>query len=225
MRTIIKLVSSALGEYRPLLAALQKRMEALYGMRSRSAREGFAERFDEIDLAFSSASTSHGLVSGWARFRSQLVRTGDGLWGGSIPAADAFERLDEPARTLEWWANIVVAIGLVITFLGIVAALTEATSSIGAAGATSSAAQASLLGLLTIAATKFWTSIAGFLSSIVLRIAARRRRRRLQQMEEDLFAALDSCIELLTPERLLSEQLQLLHRIEAALEPRRGAAA
>jgi hypothetical protein len=41
--------------------------------------------------------------------------------------------------------------------------------------------QGALINLLTIAATKFWTSIAGVLASIILRLAARRRRQAIER--------------------------------------------
>ena len=140
-----------------------------------------------------------------------------------MEASEGFGRFDESARTLEWWANIFVAIGLVFTFLGIVAALSEATAQMAASGGTGAAAQASLLGLLAIAATKFWTSIAGVLTSIVLRVVARGRRKRIDGLEEDLFATLDASVDLLSPQRVMVDQLRTLSRIEEALarlEPR-----
>jgi len=74
------------------------------------------------------------------------------------------------------------------------------------------------MGLLAIAATKFWTSIAGVLASIVLRIVARLRRRRILQLETSFFTALDACVVYMPPEKVVLEQMHALHRIETALE-------
>ena len=73
------------------------------------------------------------------------------------------------------------------------------------------------MGLLAIAATKFWTSIAGVLASIVLRIVARLRRRRIHQLETSFFTALDNCVVYMSPEKVALEQMRALHRIETAL--------
>ena len=77
--------------------------------------------------------------------------------------------------------------------------------------------QSALINLLSIAATKFWTSIAGVFASIVLRLVARRRRHALEALEAHLFALLDACVRFAPPEKVMLEQLAVLNRIEAAL--------
>jgi hypothetical protein len=77
--------------------------------------------------------------------------------------------------------------------------------------------QGALINLLTIAATKFWTSIAGVLASIILRLVARRRRHAIEAQEAHFFALLDACVRFAPPEKVMLEQLAVLGRIEAAL--------
>lgn len=206
---------SSFTEYQPLLRELTERWNRLQSLSGGDRRKSFAAAFAEIDLRFSSVTEGpQSLALGWANYRGLLTQNGDVL-ATTARAHDAFEPLDEPARALEWWANILIAIGLVITFLGIVAALSEATASVGAGG--SSAMQTALMGLLAIAATKFWTSIAGVLASVMLRIVARFRRKRIRAAEDSLFAQLDGCVRYLPPEKVMVEQLNALDRIEAAL--------
>lgn len=200
-------------EYTPLRGDFRRRTELLEDLRG-DRQLAFAENIEAIDKRFS--GMAHPVLElGWAHYRSQLTPTEDHRLAASIHAADAFDHADTPARTLEWWANIMVAIGLVITFMGIVAALTEATSAMGPGGG--AAMQGALINLLTIAATKFWTSIAGVLASIVLRLVARRRRHALEALEAHLFALLDACVRFAPPEKVMLEQLAVLNRIEAAL--------
>lgn len=214
-------------EYEPLKRELIDRWNMLSDVRGGSARQVFLKRFADYDQRFASArsggSAPAALVLGWANFRSMLAETPDGTFATSVRAADAFDDLDEPARSLEWWANILVGIGLVITFLGIVAALTEATSAMSQAGGTSGGMEAALMGLLAIAATKFWTSIAGVLASIILRIVARRRRKRIGRLEASLFESLDAMVEFTPPEKVMMEQLKTLRRLEEALNPVKAA--
>jgi hypothetical protein len=201
-------------EYAPLMADLRRRAEVLE-LRG-DHQKAFAEAFEAIDKRLS--GVAHPVLElGWAHYRSQLTPTEDGRLAASIHASEAFDHADTPARTLEWWANIMVAIGLVITFMGIVAALTEATSAMSGDGA---AMQGALINLLTIAATKFWTSIAGVLASIILRLAARRRRQAIEAQEAHFFALLDACVRFAPPEKVMLEQLAVLGRIEAALAAR-----
>jgi hypothetical protein len=200
-------------EYTPLRDDFRRRTDLLDDLRG-DRQKAFSEAFDAIDKRFSGVA-SPVLELGWAHYRSQLTPTDDGRLAAAIHAADAFDHADAPARTLEWWANIMVAIGLVITFMGIVAALTEATSAMGPGGG--AAMQGALVNLLTIAATKFWTSIAGVLASIILRLAARRRRHAIEALEAHFFALLDACVRFAPPEKVMLEQLATLARIEATL--------
>jgi hypothetical protein len=207
---------SGLFEYTPLRSDFQGRAALLDELRG-DRQKAFAEAFPAIDRRFS--GVAHPVLElGWANFRGQLVETDDGRLASSVHAIDVFEHADTPARTLEWWANLMVAIGLVITFMGIVAALTEATSAMApGTGAGGGAMQGALVHLLTIAATKFWTSIAGVLASIILRLAARRRRHAIEALEAHFFALLDACVRFAPPEKVMLEQLAVLGRIEAAL--------
>lgn len=207
-------------EYTPLRDDLDRRTEVLDGL-SGDRQKAFAENFEAIDKRLGGAAHP-ALELGWAHYRSQLTPTDDGRLAASIHAADVFDHADTPARTLEWWANLMVAIGLVITFMGIVAALTEATAAMApdAGGSGGAAMQGALIHLLTIAATKFWTSIAGVLASIILRLAARRRRQTIEGLEAHFFALLDACVRFAPPEKVMLEQLSVLARIEAALAGR-----
>ncbi|MGA9660028.1 MAG: hypothetical protein WBQ60_13155 [Asticcacaulis sp.] len=216
------IIYSNFTDYGPLQYELRDRWNLISGLRGAKGRQHFFEQFSALDSRFASvssqSSTSAALVLGWSNFRSMLVDTESGHFATSVRAAEAFDRFDEPARVLEWWANIMVAIGLVITFLGIVAALTEATAAMGQAGGSNSGAmEAALMGLLAIAATKFWTSIAGVLASIILRVVARFRRKRIGLLEASLFENLDSCVQFMPPEKVIFEQLKSLKRVEIAL--------
>jgi hypothetical protein len=214
------IIQSGHFEYVPLRDDFNRRADLLSELRGDRQRV-FAESFEQIDKRLGGAAHP-ALELGWAHYRSQLTPTEDGRLAASVHAADVFDHADSPARTLEWWANLMVAIGLVITFMGIVAALTEATSTMGAGAANSGGAamQGALINLLTIAATKFWTSIAGVLASIILRLVARRRRQAIEHMEAHFFALLDACVRFAPPEKVMLEQLAVLGRIEAALAVR-----
>jgi len=200
--------------YRPVRAALNQRWNQLANL---NVRRLDMAQFEAVDRVFTQ-SDAPVLTAGWAHYRSLLTVQADGRLATSIRAADAFDHLDEPARTLEWWANILVAAGLAVTFLGIVAALSEATATLGQGGA--GAAEGALMGLLAIAATKFWTSIAGVLGSIILRVTARFWRKTIETEARQVFALLDNAVAFMPPEKALLEQLRSLNRIETALSGR-----
>lgn len=209
------IVRGALTGYRPLRSALNERWNQLSGL---DVRRLDTARFDAVDRVFSHSDVPV-LAAGWSHYRSLLTVQADDRLATSIRAADAFDHLDEPARALEWWANILVAAGLAVTFLGIVAALSEATATLGQ-GASAAAAETALMGLLAIAATKFWTSIAGVLGSIILRVTARFWRTAIETDARQVFALLDNAVAFMPPEKALLEQLRSLNRIETALSGR-----
>jgi len=67
-----------------------------------------------------------------------------------------------------------------LTFLGIIAALVGAVTAMGG-GADMARMQSALIGLLTITAAKFWTSMGGVLASIILRWVDRRWHSKVQR--------------------------------------------
>jgi hypothetical protein len=212
-------IASRYREYRPMVADLNRLLNVLAGLRGdrREAQQAFAAQFEEVDRAFSAnALESPELVVGWGRFKNTLIAAQDGRLLATARSADAFDRLDGSAQSLDWWANILVAVGLVITFLGITAALSEVTQAVSSPGESANV-QAALIGLLAIAATKFWTSIAGVLGSVVLRLVARRRRTRIGRLEGELFNSLDRCVDFAGSEAIALRQLAMLERIERAL--------
>ncbi len=216
------------SEYRPLLFELRERWNLLATVRSGKARHNFYKQFDAVNARFAvfaaGGTASANLILGWSDFRSLLVET-DEQFATTARADDLFKRLDEPARTLEWWANILVAIGLTFTFLGIVAALSEATVAVSdSAGADSAAMGKALMALLAIASTKFWTSIAGVLGSIILRVVARLRRKQIESAQAQVFESLDACVKFMPPEKVMVDQLDALERIEGLLAKSAGLA-
>ena len=155
---------------------------------------------------------SFNLERAWAAFRSSLTFTPAGELRSGAPAWTVFSIVTSETSVLGWWSNLFVAIGLIFTFLGVVAALSEATSVLGGGAASTATMQAALSGLLTITATKFWTSIAGILASVILRICERRWSSRIDEAVEDLCEIIDARIPPVSPGMLAGEQLNELKR-------------
>ncbi len=72
--------------------------------------------------------------------------------------------MGERHRALGWFANIAIAVGLLFTFLGIIAALSTLDLSGGP-----DAMQSQLNDLMQVAGAKFWASVGGIVASIILR--------------------------------------------------------
>jgi hypothetical protein len=206
----------------PLVGALLKRIEALpralFSGDPTQARAAFAKNQEAISLAMNQwARPDYPLQRAWLDYQQSFVELEPGVYSSSARAGDFFVGAGDPGRALDWWANIFVAVGLMFTFLGIVAALGQATSAIGSGG-DATVMQGALATLLGIAAAKFWTSIAGIGSSLLLRVYARRWRRRLESLEEELCSALDAGVHHISPQAIAAMQLAELRKIAVSLQ-------
>jgi hypothetical protein len=141
----------------------------------------------------------------WNAYRAGFVLSPDGHLRSGSPAWEVFAQVSPETQVLGWWANLFVGIGLIMTFLGVVAALSEATSVLGVSS-DPNVMQAALSGLLTITATKFWTSIAGVAASILMRIYERRWTSRIERLVDDLCIRIDQRIPPVTQGMLAGEQ-------------------
>ena len=146
------------------------------------------------------------LGQAWSEYRSGFLLSGDGHLRSGAPAWHTFEAVSPETQVLGWWSNLFVAIGLILTFLGVVAALSEATQALGSSN-DPTVMQGALSGLLTITATKFWTSIAGVFASVLMRIFERRWTQRIERMLEDLCRVIDQRVMPVTPGIIAGEQL------------------
>ncbi len=146
------------------------------------------------------------LGQAWQEYRSDFVLSAKGELRSGQPAWHTFSAVSPETQVLGWWANLFVAIGLIFTFLGVVAALSEATGVLQTSN-DAGAMQGALSGLLTITATKFWTSIAGVFASVLMRIFERRWTARIDRLLEDLCRTVDFRIPPVTPGILAGEQL------------------
>lgn len=117
---------------------------------------------------------------------------------------------------LAWWANIFVALGLTATFLGIIAALVGAVGAMSG-GADMTRMQQALIGLLTITAAKFWTSIGGVLASIILRWFDRRWHSATTRRLEALCDRLEYGTLFSPPQRIAADQLRELRQQSVAM--------
>ena len=197
--------------YQPLKQELQVRNAALRFVADApteaDAHAAFAHHFDDVAKAMTETDRRHGeLRHAWTQFNETIVNPTDATLRATTRPDGYFLHIGDDIRILNWWANIFVAVGLVFTFLGIVAALTKATMTMGQS-ADMTNMQAALTDLLRIAAAKFWTSIAGVLSSIILRIFDRRWRQTTRRDLEVICERLERGTMFSPPQRIAAEQL------------------
>lgn len=210
------IVATYRRHHRPFSRALDLRLDALAIVADAedgaAARSAFAAGFGEIDATLSARGPgAAALRHAWLQYRDTLIDTRTDPIAATSRPEGWFLHLGDETRVLAWWANIFVAVGLTFTFLGIVAALLKAVQAMGSS-ADPTTMQAALIALLHITAAKFWTSIGGVLSSIVLRVFDRRWHAATARRLDRLCDRLEAGTVLLLPHRVAAEQLLELRR-------------
>ncbi|WP_156955712.1 hypothetical protein [Solidesulfovibrio alcoholivorans] len=152
----------------------------------------------------------------WKKFTQTLIqKDGEKIFLTVSPAiyfsAERFEGVVQ-LRRLAKWSGLFVGIGLLLTFLGLVAALSSASQAIHAAtsngGQAQEAMQSALKDLLSAATFKFYTSIFGLLASLVVSYTEKHFRRGLENAFRNFRKHLERLLPIQIPEQLLYEQLR-----------------
>ncbi|WP_281302042.1 MULTISPECIES: anti-phage ZorAB system protein ZorA [unclassified Iodidimonas] len=174
----------------------------------------FARRFNDIDAQMMEADTfvARPLRRTWEEYRETIVDPSAEVLQNSARPEHFFISLGDRQRGLNWFANIFIAIGLLITFLGIIAAL----STLDFSGDTA-AMQGKLNSLMKVAGAKFWASVGGILASIILRSFDYRFGKRINDGLSMLCDKLEHGMAYLPPQRIASDQLAQLKEQTPAL--------
>jgi hypothetical protein len=222
----VLLILLAVGRTWWSLSLVRNRMRVLekaLASNQTSPRHGFAESWQAIDTAMldrsavSLSSTSKHLRVAWEEFRETLVDIDKSEIRSTQRPQEFFASSVRAPTWLDFCANLFVGAGLCLTFVGLVAALKEASS--GLQETTDAlATQAALTHLLSVASTKFITSIVGVFLSIVLKIADRFLERWVNRDVNGLCGLIEKGLHHITPQGLASEQLGELRQQTAQLK-------
>lgn len=206
--------------HQPLAEAIESRVRLLDDVTGGSmadidsARLAFAHGFNEIDEQMMDVGHPEALPlrRTWEEFRETIVDPSADVLQNSARPEHFFVNLGDNHRSLNWFANIFIAIGLLITFLGIIAALSTLDFSGGV-----DAMQERLNELMKVAGAKFWASVGGIVASIVLRSYDYRFDKRINDGLSMLCDKLEHGMAYLPPQRIASDQLEQLKEQTPAL--------
>lgn len=200
----------------PVRRSLGRAAKSLRGIANHDA---FISEFATVDDAMTAEPL---LEHGWSEFRKTLIMP---LPGESVPIRNTarpsdYLNIDSVSSELslpgyQALPNYFVGVGLLFTFLGLVAAIYFASQ--GVAGDVAQAKE-SLGNLLTAATFKFSTSIAGLLSSIILSIFIKGAALWIQGDFVTLCKLVEKRVEFVTPESLAAEQIRELKKQSLQLE-------
>lgn len=176
----------------------------------------FARRFEPIDALL--LQSMFGSV--WNEYRAILRRDGGRVLYPRPPAEyvglHAIGQMAFPSRLFAAAHGYFIGVGLLLTFVGLVAALKFAAT--GVASADVAVAKQALNALLSAASFKFMTSIAGLGCSLVLSLAARSMTYAVENAAAGLAEDLESLMVPIVAESVAYDQLAVAHQQAAQLE-------
>lgn len=148
------------------------------------------------------------LVSAWAKYRETLVMHGTdkGAHLRNSVRPSTFLNLDDLQYGAGFWRilpGLFVTIGLFLTFLGLVAAL----SVMNVADVEPKQLQSMLDTLLTTASAKFIMSLTGLFCSIIFTVVLRYGLGKLERRIHDLCARIEHLLKFISLEDMAAEQL------------------
>jgi len=125
------------------------------------------------------------------------------------------ESLNLSVRKWDRVSSLFISIGLVLTFMGLVAALQQSGNAILTAGDDTTDLKGALSTLLVVVSSKFILSITGLVCSITLNIAAEARARKNARDLAEFTALLNRAIRYIPVETLLMDMRVSLQKIVA----------
>lgn len=173
-------------------------------------RAAFLRDYEKIDKALSANKTTSTV---WQEFRKCLMLRGSPqptIILNSNPPHNFFNvrNLRVQYEFVRGLPNFFVGLGLLGTFIGLIAALTFSTQSLTDAVNQDQIKQA-LKGLLTTAAAKFYISAAGLVSSLILSFLIKLVLKYLHGLVHQINSALEERIVFLSSQTVAEKQLSI----------------
>jgi hypothetical protein len=178
-------------------------------------RASFARQWQHVCDVMRGKRHGERMSRAWEEFRETLMES-DVLIRNSVRPHDFLAHAVSRPRWLELASNVSVGIGLLLTFVGLVAALTFTSKGISAAGP--DAMQGELQNLLTAASAKFVTSIMGVGISIILKLLERGLSGHLRYALDRLCDELEMGMQHVSPQQELAEQQLAVMRDQLAAQ-------
>ena len=199
---------------RPYLQAGRARVKVLQDAIGQDAdpiaeRQSFSANYADVSAALNApAPKANAIVLAWREFHESIVDETESPIRNTTRPAVFFNRAAPRQPLLLFWSNILVGLGLILTFLGLIVALHKASTGMG--GSDPAAMQDSLRQLLVVAGAKFFTSVAGIGTSLMLRFAEHGLQKRTNAVNEALCSLLERGMLYVPPQRLAVEQLDVM---------------
>ena len=181
--------------------------------------ESFSENIENIKEKLQSAEF-YNIKPVWFEFNETLTTQKDSngrqVWFNTKRPEEYFTPTSVTRNrwnfnSIESWGSFFVGAGLLFTFLGLVAALDQASTAISAAAGNTSGVLGALETMLQISAFKFLTSVAGIFCSIIITAYARSSQNQVLGYLNRFNDQLERCLTFMPIEQL---QLRTIEAIE-----------
>ena len=200
--------------------SLQKLLQKIKNIKSQT---DFSNRFNEISDVFGKTLV---LKHGWEEFCETLIKpdqeSKSQVIRNTIRPSYYLNTNETESKLhlklLHFVSNLLVGVGLLLTFIGLVAALTFATCGISdhvtgalakvCTGGGGGQLDAAIKDLLHAASLKFWTSVSGLGCSIILRIFYEIQHSSIKKLLLEINAGIERGLQFVTPEYLAIENLR-----------------
>lgn len=198
----------------PYFRAADSRVQALKSALGNTGdpltqREVFAAAYIDVSTAMAvEGPGANGLVQAWREFQESIIDENANPIRNTNRPSVYFGRVAPRLNFLTFASNVFVGVGLILTFLGLIVALSKASQ--GMSGEDVQEAKAALAGLLTVAGAKFFTSVGGLGASIWLRFVEHGLSRRSRASVEAICSLLERGLLYVPPQRLAVEQLEVM---------------
>ena len=174
------------------------------------------DRLVDIDRAFGQARAQGALyrrlVNAWREFNETALPPGSGagVLRNTVRPVVFFNREDLGLEAGMWRQvpALFVSIGLLLTFLGLVAALDQTGQVLRAGTADTSATLRGLTTLLNVASAKFIMSLTGLFCSIVFTVVLRFSTKRKDEALHTLCADIERGCDFMSEQDVLREMLE-----------------
>ena len=120
-------------------------------------------------------------------------------------------------NSIESWGGFFVGAGLLFTFLGLVAALDQASSAVSAANNNTTDVLKALELMLQISAFKFMTSVAGIFCSIIITAYARSSQNKVLGYLNRFNDQLERCLTFMPIEQLQLRTIEAIEKMSASV--------
>lgn len=196
------------------LAAANEALEPVRQSNEEDARTALKRQYQDIALVAHDGGNPE-FQRAWVEFEESIVDLQAEQLKNTVRPDEFFGPLADQSRGLLFWANIAVAVGLVLTFVGIIAALGKTAGALNDAQAVGSM-QGALRELLSVTAAKFLTSAAGVSASIWFRWMDSKLQATLRSAIGDFTDTLEKGLIYLPIQRIAATQELHLEQIAVA---------